>query len=587
MRKILATLTVKQKFRVLILAIVIGFGIFGWQTLETLSLVKVNGALYRDIISGKDLTADILPPPEYILESYLAVQELNNETDVNKIEKYIGQLAQLKLNYLDRHQYWMNQLHGKTMEIVFLKDSYEPAMRFYEVVENQFIPAVRKGDAQMKKRLLEGEIKAAYLEHRKQIDKVVGLASTWSSTIEKHAQSTTESSIIALVLLISIVLGCIVILSLYIGGIISSEEKYRKFFEDDLSGVYLSTPQGEILDCNQSFAAIFGFNSIEEALNSNTETLYMNPDDLRFFLNRLQHEKKLFNYEVVLKKQDGRPIMTVGNVIGIFDRQGKLTGFQGYIIDITERKKAEERIITLNQELEQRVLDRTIQLEASNKELEAFSYSVSHDLRTPLRGIDGFSLALIEDYHDKIDEQGKKYLQRIRLAAQNMAQLIDDMLGLARVNRSEIDIQQVNLSEIAREIAHNLHGTQPERMVKFIIQEGIEARCDSHLLRIVLENLIGNAWKFTSKHPTARIEFGMQLQKDTAVYFVRDDGAGFDMKYAQKLFGAFQRLHTAIEFQGTGIGLATVQRIIHRHGGRVWAEGEVEKGATFYFTLHS
>jgi len=143
----------------------------------------------------------------------------------------------------------------------------------------------------------------------------------------------------------------------------------------------------------------------------------------------------------------------------------------------------------------------------------------------------------------------------------------------------------VNLSEMAQEIADDLHETDPGRQVEFVIQKGIEARCDSHLLQIVLENLLGNAWKFTSNHPTARIEFGMQLQKDMPVYFIRDDGAGFDMKYAQKLFGAFQRLHTTTEFQGTGIGLATVQRVIHRHGGKVWAEGEVEKGATFYFTI--
>jgi signal transduction histidine kinase/ligand-binding sensor domain-containing protein len=252
--------------------------------------------------------------------------------------------------------------------------------------------------------------------------------------------------------------------------------------------------------------------------------------------------------------------------------------YTGYILRVRNIKKR-------GQELEHLVVERTAQLQTANRELEAFSYSVSHDLRSPLRGIDGFSQVLLEEYQDKVDEQGKNYLQRIRLASQRMAQLIDDMLNLSRVSRSEINIQQVNLSEIAKEIADNLSVTQPERKVEFILQEGIIAKGDSRLLRNVLENLLGNAWKFTSNHSTALIEFGMQKKDDKEVYFVRDDGAGFDINYAQKLFGAFQRLHTTNEFPGTGVGLATVQRIILRHDGKVWAEGEVEKGATFYFTL--
>ena len=176
-------------------------------------------------------------------------------------------------------------------------------------------------------------------------------------------------------------------------------------------------------------------------------------------------------------------------------------------------------------------------------------------------------------------------MNRVRSAAQRMALLIDDMLSLSRVSRNEMSIQQVNLSEMFREIAEDLHETQPERKVRFVIQKGIIVQGDSRMLRIVLENLTGNAWKFTSKHPEARIEFGMKLQNETPVYFISDDGAGFDMNYADKLFGAFQRLHSEKEFPGTGIGLATVQRIIHRHGGKVWAKGEVEKGATFNFTI--
>jgi light-regulated signal transduction histidine kinase (bacteriophytochrome) len=229
------------------------------------------------------------------------------------------------------------------------------------------------------------------------------------------------------------------------------------------------------------------------------------------------------------------------------------------------------------------LLQLTCELQTTNQELEAFSYSVSHDLRTPLQSILGFSELLLEGCADQLDTHGKHYLQRVRAACQRMAQLIDNMLTLSRLTRSEMRRDTVDLSTMAKSISSTLALTQPQRRVTFVIAEGVAATGDAGLLRAVLENLLGNAWKFTSKTSQACIEFG--CTEPPQIYFVRDNGAGFDMAHVDKLFGVFQRLHSDAEFPGTGIGLATVQRIIQRHGGRVWAEATVGKGATFSFTL--
>ena len=233
--------------------------------------------------------------------------------------------------------------------------------------------------------------------------------------------------------------------------------------------------------------------------------------------------------------------------------------------------------------------DANRELEATNQELEAFSYSVSHDLRAPLRSIDGFSQILVEDYADEIDEEGRDYLGRVRHASQRMGTLIDDILGLSRVTRGNMERKRLDLGALAEEVAEELREAKPERKVEFSAQKGLEVWGDPKLLRVALVNLIGNAWKFTAKNSEARVEFGLSERLShrgrVPVYHVRDNGAGFDQAYSAKLFGAFQRLHGADEFEGTGIGLATVQRVVRRHGGRIWAEGEVGQGATFYFTL--
>jgi signal transduction histidine kinase len=253
--------------------------------------------------------------------------------------------------------------------------------------------------------------------------------------------------------------------------------------------------------------------------------------------------------------------------------------------EIAERQQAQQEIQRLNAELEQRVVERTAELQAANYELESFSYSVSHDLRAPLRSIDGFSKIVLEEYAGKLGASGHDYLRRVRSGSQRMARLIDDLLKLSRITRSEMHRTALDMSALAREIADNLRVGQPERQAAFMIESGLIVSADAALMRIVLNNLLGNAWKFTGKRPQARIELGHTRRDGQTIYFVRDNGAGFDMAYADKLFGAFQRLHTMTEFDGSGIGLATVQRIIHRHGGRIWAEAAVDRGATFYFTL--
>ncbi len=238
----------------------------------------------------------------------------------------------------------------------------------------------------------------------------------------------------------------------------------------------------------------------------------------------------------------------------------------------------------LNEELEQRVKARTKQLEEAVHELEAFSYSVSHDLRAPLRSINGFSQALLEDYSHALPEQARDYLQRIRAGAQRMGELIDDLLTLSRLARSELHFKQVDLSRLAHQLSESLREAEPDRSVITRIQDGLKAKGDERFLALALGNLLENAWKFTVHREEAVIEVGQQSQPPHAFY-VRDNGVGFDMAYASRLFTPFQRLHTSDNFAGSGIGLATVQRIVHRHGGRVWAEAEVGKGATFYFTL--
>lgn len=301
-------------------------------------------------------------------------------------------------------------------------------------------------------------------------------------------------------------------------------------------------------------------------------TTPMEMKDIPLF--RALNGEKIENSEMVIapKKGERRHVSASGSLL--MDSDGEKLGAVIAMHDITELKKAENNLRDYN-----------VALQAANQELEAFAYSVSHDLRAPLRGIDGFSKALLDDYKDQMDETGQKYLGFVREGVQRMGQLIDDLLKLSRVSRMEMHRGPVNLSEIALDVVARLRQLEPSRQLEVKIKDQLSVVGDRGLLSIMMENLISNAWKFTGKKENPMIEFGVMGSELDPTFYVKDNGSGFDMAYQSKLFGAFQRLHTAKEFKGTGVGLATVRRVVHRHGGQVWAEAALEKGATFYFKI--
>lgn len=367
-----------------------------------------------------------------------------------------------------------------------------------------------------------------------------------------------------------------------------SSDRFKAIFDQAAVGVaQLNSKTGQFIQANKKYCEITGLDP--EHLWEITYKDITHPDDVAENDEKVQlmidGKIRSFTIEKRYIHPNGKLIWASLTASAMWNPGEEPNYHIAVIEDITERKKAELEVRRLNENLEQMVDERTKQLIASNKELESFSYSVSHDLRTPLRALDGFSHAVLEDYNDVLDDQGKDYLKRIREASQKMAQLIDAMLILSRVSKAEINRTKVNISSISQDIMNDLHQQEPERKVNLKIAPDLIVSADPILIRSVLQNLLNNSWKFTSKHTSSNIEIGKTIKEGKEVYFVKDDGAGFDMKYASKMFGAFQRFHLSSDFEGTGIGLATVARIISKHGGQIYTEAAPEQGATFYFTL--
>jgi PAS domain S-box-containing protein len=405
------------------------------------------------------------------------------------------------------------------------------------------------------------------------------------TTLESKAQFVTLNSLAG-----SSLAGVLVL----VGGVCAlgamracskAEAKLGRLLSSMPDALVIVNAEGKIVDTNAQTGKLFGYTSRE--LQGGSMALLV-PE--RFRKTQRQY------YAAYFSQRGGRPPETTVELCGLH-KDGRefpievstksLAAEKGLLVtstirDITERKVAEQQISDLNEELEQRARE----LENANKELEAFSYSVSHDLRSPLQNIESFSLILSEDHAHQLDPEGLDYVQRLRASSQHMGNIIDALLALSNMMRKEVLVERLDLTALANAVAADFKQKDPERAVDWVIAEGLTAEGDAQLLRVALENLFGNAWKFTANRPRARIEFGALLQANGArIFFVRDDGAGFDMARAGNLFKPFKRLHDQCEFHGTGIGLVTVQRVLRRHGGKIWAEGSVNRGATFCFTL--
>ena len=371
-----------------------------------------------------------------------------------------------------------------------------------------------------------------------------------------------------------------------VGALRRSEAGYRRIVDTAAEGIWTLDLKGRTTFANAAMAEMLGC-TVQFMLGRQASD-FMFPEDVADHAERLRARGRgvIERYERRFRREDGTELWTGVSGTPLFDERDEPLGFMAMLIDITERRRAQQEVLELNARLEGLVADRTRDLEAACRELEAFSYSVSHDLRTPLRAIDGFSQALVEDCGDELSEAGVGYLARVRNAAQRMGEMIDALLGLSRISQRPLEVAAVDLTALAGDIASQLQAADPERAVRIEIEDALVAQGDRALLEVVLGNLLGNSWKYTAKREVAHIKVGAVGARGEPSFFVRDDGVGFDPAHADRLFEPFSRFCGDEEFPGNGIGLATVQRVVRRHGGRCWAEGQLETGATVFFTLH-
>ncbi len=358
----------------------------------------------------------------------------------------------------------------------------------------------------------------------------------------------------------------------------------RALIESSIDALTITDLRGIITDVNTQMEALTGCTR-DELVGAEFKSCFTDPQRAEAGLKRVLKEQKVSDFELTARARDGKETAVSYNATTFYDRDRRLQGVYSAARDVTERKKTEETLLALKNELESRVHQRTAELEVANKELEAFTYSVSHDLRAPLRAIDGFSRKVVMGYADKLDDEGRRLLQVVRDNAQKMGKLIDDLLAFSRMGRREIALQPLDMNAIVEGVAGELRAAEPQRAIEFAFSPMPRAWGDAAMLRQVWLNLIANAIKFSGRRQVARIEIGGRVEGKEVEYWVKDNGAGFDMQYADKLFGVFQRLHRQDEFEGTGVGLAIAQRVLHRHKGRIWGEGKPDAGATFRFAL--
>ena len=368
----------------------------------------------------------------------------------------------------------------------------------------------------------------------------------------------------------------------------ASEMKYRIVAENTYGWEFWLDVQGRFIYSSPACKEITGHGAEEFVTDHELFRRIIFHEDLRCYethRKEVEEGRKTDSVAFRTVRPDGS-MRWIGHVCQpAYDDEGNFIGTRGSNRDISGRKRTEDEIRMLNEELEARVRKRTAQLEASNRELEGFCYAISHDLRAPLTRLEGYSRALLEDCGDTLDNQGRTYAESIERNSKQLKEVIDILLELTMLTRSDLMVEEINLSEMCHEIMNDLQTAYVGRNIELLVAPMVMARGDRNLLMVALRNLLDNACKYTAKHQQATIEFGVMEQKTRKVFFIRDDGAGFDMKFAKKMFKPFERIHRSEEFSGVGIGLATVQRIIQRHGGRIWAEGEIEKGATFFFSL--